>query len=217
MFTGIIEEVGTVRTINKTTKQSRLTVSANLVLENLKIGDSIAINGVCLTVINFDQKRFCVDVMNETIQRTAYLQLKVNSHVNLERAMQLNGRLGGHLVSGHVDGTGTIIQIKKDLNATRYTIQTTPVLLKYIVEKGSIAIDGISLTVVSVNESSFAVSLIPHTMQVTTIAYKKVNDLVNLENDLIAKYVEKWWFNNQSDEPKKQNLINQDFLKKHGF
>lgn len=217
MFTGIIEEVGTVRTINKTTKQSRLTVSANLVLENLKIGDSIAVNGVCLTVINFDQKRFCVDVMNETIQRTAYLQLKVNSHVNLERAMQLNGRLGGHLVSGHVDGTGTIIQIKKDLNATRYTIQTTPVLLKYIVEKGSIAIDGISLTVVSVNESSFAVSLIPHTMQVTTIAYKKVNDLVNLENDLIAKYVEKWWFNNQSDEPKKQNLINKDFLKKHGF
>lgn len=217
MFTGIIEEVGTVRTINKTTKQSRLTVSANLVLENLKIGDSIAVNGVCLTVISFDQKKFCVDVMNETIQRTAYLQLKVNSHVNLERAMQLNGRLGGHLVSGHVDGTGTIIQIKKDLNATRYTIQTTPVLLKYIVEKGSIAIDGISLTVVSVNESSFDVSLIPHTMQVTTMAYKKVNDLVNLENDLIAKYVEKWWFNNQSDEPKKQNLINQDFLKKHGF
>ena len=217
MFTGIIEEVGTVRTINKTTKQSRLTVSANLVLENLKIGDSIAVNGICLTVINFDQKRFCVDVMNETIQRTAYLQLKVNSHVNLERAMQLNGRLGGHLVSGHVDGTGTIIQIKKDLNATRYTIQTTPVLLKYIVEKGSIAIDGISLTVVNVNESSFAVSLIPHTMQVTTMAYKKVNDLVNLENDLIAKYVEKWWFNNQYDEPKKQNLINQDFLKKHGF
>lgn len=217
MFTGIIEEVGTVSNINKTTKQSRLTVSANLVLENLKIGDSIAINGVCLTVINFDQKRFCVDVMNETIQRTAYLQLKVNSHVNLERAMQLNGRLGGHLVSGHVDGTGTIIQIKKDLNATRYTIQTTPVLLKYIVEKGSIAIDGISLTVVGVNESSFDVSLIPHTMQVTTMADKKVNDLVNLENDLIAKYVEKWWFNNQSDEPKKHNLINQDFLKKHGF
>lgn len=217
MFTGIIEEVGTVSNINKTTKQSRLTVSANLVLENLKIGDSIAVNGVCLTVINFDQKRFCVDVMNETIQRTAYSQLKVNSHVNLERAMQLNGRLGGHLVSGHVDGTGTIIQIKKDLNATRYTIQTTPVLLKYIVEKGSIAIDGISLTVVGVNESSFDVSLIPHTMQVTTMAYKKVNDLVNLENDLIAKYVEKWWFNNQSDEPKKQNLINQDFLKKHGF
>lgn len=217
MFTGIIEEVGTVNTINKTTKQSRLTVSANLVLENLKIGDSIAVNGICLTVISFDQKEFCVDVMNETIQRTAYLQLKVNSHVNLERAMQLNGRLGGHLVSGHVDGTGTIIQIKKDSNATKYIIQTTPVLLKYIVEKGSIAIDGISLTVVSVNESSFAVSLIPHTMQVTTMAYKKVNDLVNLENDLIAKYVEKWWFNNQSDEPKKQNLINQDFLKKHGF
>lgn len=217
MFTGIIEEVGTVSNINKTTKQSRLTVSANLVLENLKIGDSIAVNGVCLTVISFDQKGFCVDVMNETIQRTAYLQLKVNSHVNLERAMQLNGRLGGHLVSGHVDGTGTIIQIKKDLNATRYTIQTAPVLLKYIVEKGSIAIDGISLTVVSVNESSFDVSLIPHTMQVTTMAYKKVNDLVNLENDLIAKYVEKWRFNYQSDEPNKQNLINQDFLKKHGF
>lgn len=217
MFTGIIEEVGTVSVINKTTKQSRLTISANLVLENLKIGDSIAANGVCLTVINFDQKGFCVDVMNETIQRTAYLQLKVNSHVNLERAMPLNGRLGGHLVSGHVDGTGTIIQIKKDLNATRYTIQTPPVLLKYIVEKGSIAIDGISLTVVGVNETSFDVSLIPHTMQMTTMAYKKVNDLVNLENDLIAKYVEKWWFNSQSDEPKKQNLINQDFLKKHGF
>lgn len=174
MFTGIIEEMGTVKTIRKSANSAILTISATKVLEETKIGDSIAVNGICLTVTEIESQFFKADVMHETLRRSSLNNLKTGSRVNLERAMAANGRFGGHIVSGHVDGVGTIAKIEKDDNAIWYTIKTAPTILKYIVEKGSITIDGISLTVAKVSNENFAISAIPHTVQVTILKIKKL-------------------------------------------
>ena len=215
MFTGIIEEIGTIKGIKRGNRSVVLEVKAKKVLEDLKVGDSIATNGVCLTVISFDSGRFCADVMPETMQRSNLGELRAGSPVNLERALSLNGRLGGHIVSGHVDGMGKIVGREKDENAIRVTIATSGELLRYIVEKGSITIDGISLTVVSVSDSVFTVSVIPHTRDETTLVKKQVGDNVNLENAVIAKYVEKLMRPASPAEPK--GGLTLDFLLANGF
>lgn len=191
MFTGIIEEVGVLRSIRKGTNSAVLTIQADKILSDIKIGDSIAVNGVCLTATSFTANEFTADVMHETIRRSALGRLHPGSGVNLERAMPADGRFGGHIVAGHIDGTGVIKSISKDDNAYWFTIRTTPEILHYIIDKGSIAIDGISLTVAKVTADDFSVSVIPHSMKGTTLGDKKVGDTLNLENDLVGKYVEK--------------------------
>lgn len=191
MFTGIIEEMGKVKEIKKGKKSSVLTIEAKTVLEGTIIGDSISVNGVCLTVTGLLPNSFEMDVMAETLDRSNIGQLTPGQELNLERALSLEKRLGGHIVSGHIDGTGIIQEYRKDDNAVWVTIATSPKLLRYIIEKGSIAIDGISLTVAEVDESSFAVAIIPHTAEQTILLKKKVGDTVNLECDMIGKYVEK--------------------------
>ena len=191
MFTGIVEEVGTIKNIKRGTHSAVLEIAAETVTEDLKLGDSVAVNGVCLTVVSFDSRKFCADVMHETLDRSSLSALRPGSHVNLERAMPANGRYGGHLVSGHVNGVGKIASIRKDDIAIRYSISAGADITRYIVEKGSIAIDGISLTVTWVDEGNFSVSIIPHTAKSTVLYEKKIGDIVNLETDIIAKYVEK--------------------------
>lgn len=191
MFTGIIEEVGKVASIKKGAKSCVLTVNAKKILSDIHLGDSIAVNGICLTVTSFDEKGFTVDVMHETLNRSSIGKVKPGSSVNLERAMLLGGRFGGHIVSGHIDGTGVIKTIEKDDNAIWYTIRTDPKILRYIIEKGSIAIDGISLTVAKVGSDTFSVSIIPHTAANTILAERKIGDIVNLENDCVGKYIAK--------------------------
>ena len=193
MFTGIIEEVGTIQNISLKGNSGSISIKASKVLENSLIGDSIAVNGVCLTVTTMNDSGFTADVMAETVRRTNLGFLTSGSKVNLERAMACNGRFGGHIVSGHIDGTGTIISLKKEENAVWVHIKASQEIINLIVEKGSITIDGISLTVASVDDgtSQFAVSVIPHTGEATTLLSKKAGDIVNLENDIIAKYVQK--------------------------
>ena len=191
MFTGIVEEVGRVQSIRREPANAVLTIAASKVLEDVHLGDSIAVCGVCLTVTSFTSSAFTADVMHETLNRSSLGTLKPGSPVNLERAMPANGRFGGHIVSGHIDGTGRITRIRPDGNAVWYTVSASPSLLRYIVEKGSIAIDGISLTVAQVTGRDFSVSIIPHTQGQTTLSARRVGDTVNLETDCIGKYVEK--------------------------
>lgn len=215
MFTGIVEEIGQIQGISKGAKSSVLTIQGNIIFEDLKIGDSIAVNGVCLTVVTFSQDKFTANVMNETLNRSSLGELKKGSYVNLERAMSANGRFGGHIVSGHIDGTGEVLSIRRDDNAIWYTIKVNDNLMKYIVQKGSIAIDGISLTIARVNEDSFSVSIIPHTAKETILSHKRVGDNVNIENDVIGKYVEK--LINFGDKEKRESNITEEFLIKNGF
>ena len=212
MFTGIVEEIGTVKKIARGQK-AYLEIQADKIFSDIHIGDSIAVNGVCLTVTGFSGKVFTADVMNETFSRSSLGSLKTGSHVNLERAMSANGRFGGHIVSGHIDGTGKIINIKKDGNAVWYKISADENIIKYTVEKGSIAIDGISLTVARVEKDNFSVSIIPHTSEETILSEKKAGDTVNLENDIIGKYVERFL---NFDKTEKSD-ITRDFLAKYGF
>ena len=191
MFTGIIEEKGIISKIMKTDSQAVLTIKASKIMNDIHKGDSIAVNGICLTVTAFSKNEFQADVMHETLNRTSLKMLKPGSSVNLERAMAAGGRFGGHIVSGHADGTGIIREIRQDDNAVWFTISTSSKLLRYIVEKGSITIDGISLTVAAVTTDGFSVSTIPHTNAVTTLGERKAGDLVNLETDIIGKYVER--------------------------
>lgn len=191
MFTGIIEEIGSIRSVARGTHSAVLSVRAERILEDIHTGDSIAVNGVCLTVSSFDKGGFTADVMHETLNRSGLGALKTDSPVNLERAMRADGRFGGHIVSGHIDGTGTIIGVRKDDNAVWYTIRAASSVMRYIVEKGSVAIDGISLTVAGVDAESFSVSVIPHTAKQTTLSRRRPGDSVNLENDCVGKYVEK--------------------------
>ncbi len=220
MFTGIVEEVGTILKIERGVSSAVLHIKAHTVMEDLNIGDSVAVNGVCLTATRINAAGFCADVMHETLNRSSLAGLTPGAHVNLERAMAANGRFGGHIVSGHVDGTGTIQSIKRDDNAIWYTIKAAPEVLRFIVEKGSITIDGISLTVARVDDSSFAISAIPHTVAVTILSDKKVGDIVNLENDIIGKYVEKLMglsahTENVNAAPKSK--ITEEFLIEYGF
>lgn len=190
MFTGIVEELGTVRTVRRGARSASLTVQAPFVLQDAKVGDSIAHNGVCLTITSIDGTCLTADVMPETLDRSSLGALRSGSKVNLERALRVGNRLGGHIVSGHIDGTGRITRVSTDDNAVRFSISAAPELMRYIVEKGSVAVDGISLTVACVYDGGFEVSVIPHTRQVTSLNAKDVGDVVNLEADLIGKYVE---------------------------
>lgn len=216
MFTGIVEEVGKIKTISMGSSSAVLTIGATKVLENTKLGDSIAVNGVCLTVTNLGTDYFTADVMAETIRRSSLGTLSNGSPVNLERAMAADGRFGGHIVSGHVDSMGTISGIKPEDNAIWYTIDADDKTLHYIVEKGSITIDGISLTVAYVDSECFKVSIIPHTRQETNLSSKGVGDKVNLECDIIGKYVEKLLTPVEETQEKKSN-ITEEFLRKYGF
>ena len=211
MFTGIIEEIGTVRRIEHGAKGARLTIQAKTVLEDTRIGDSIATNGVCLTVVSMTDDSFSADVMAESLRRSSLGTLQGGSLVNLERAMAANGRFGGHIVSGHIDGTGTIASQKREDNAVWVKMKTPAPLLRYIVEKGSIAIDGVSLTVAAVTDTDFSVSIIPHTGAQTILLGKKPGDPVNLECDVIGKYVEKL------TAPHKTGGISTNFLAENGF
>jgi len=214
MFTGIVEEIGKVKSVQRSGSSSFIEIEAKKVLEGTQIGDSIAVNGVCLTVTQLSNTHFRADVMNETLDRSSLGSLNSGSPVDLERAMAANGRFGGHIVSGHIDGTGTISDITSDGIAVWYTVSASSDILRYIVEKGSVAIDGISLTVAKVTDSSFSVSIIPHTAAQTVLGTKKVGDIVNLENDIIGKYVEKLM--NPTETPSKSN-ITMEFLAKNGF
>lgn len=211
MFTGIVEEIGQIKAIKKGAASATLAIAANTVLSDAKNGDSIAVNGVCLTVTSFAGNVFVADVMHETLRRSSLGALHVGSAVNLERAMPANGRFGGHIVAGHIDGTGTVIDIKRDDNAIWYTVRTAPAVMRYIIEKGSIALDGISLTVANLTQDTFCVSVIPHTAAQTTLAQRKIGDAVNLENDLVGKYVEKLLGST------KPGGISKEFLTQHGF
>ncbi len=191
MFTGIIEEVGTIKHLAAGGVSGQLAVKAKKVLEGTRIGDSIAVNGVCLTVVSLQPDGFTADVMAETVRRSGLGKCRSGDRVNLERAMAADGRFGGHIVSGHIDGVGVVRSLVREENAVWVTVAAPAEILRFIVEKGSIAIDGISLTVAYVDESVFKVSVIPHTGEETTLLTRSPGDTVNLENDIIGKYVEK--------------------------
>lgn len=220
MFTGIIEEVGKITAVIKGQRSSQLWVQGEVIMDDLKLGDSVAVNGVCLTVSQLSKNKWMADVMSETLSRSNLGDLKGGAAVNLERAMPANGRFGGHMVAGHIDGTGHIVQITKDDNAVIFEIKAPPKILRYIIEKGSIAIDGISLTVIGMTADSFKVSIIPHTVKQTILGIKKAGDPVNLENDLVGKYIENLLLNpaprtDRSQE--KSGGLTIDFLTEAGF
>jgi len=221
MFTGIIEEVGEIVNVKKGVKSAELTIKGKIVTKDSKVGDSIAVNGVCLTATTIRGDLFTADVMAESMRRTSLGELTPGSRVNLERAMLANGRFGGHIVSGHIDGTGVIRSFEREDNAVWVTIDADANILRYIIEKGSITIDGISLTVAYVDSVCFKVSIIPHTAEETTLLSKKPKDIVNLENDVIGKYVEKLLKTNDAvtNESANNNKsgINVGFLEENGF
>ena len=215
MFTGLIEDLGALDAINRGTNSAQLRIKTKLNLEELSLGDSIAVNGVCLTVTAKSANAFLAEVMWETLKRTNLGDLKAGDRVNLERALRLDGRLDGHLVSGHVDGTGIIAEKQKLDIAEILTVKSSPALLHYLLPKGSIAVDGISLTVVDVLDEAFSVSLIPHTRDQTTLGLKILGDMVNLEVDMLAKYVER--FINRSKDEKQNSGITYEQLLENGF
>lgn len=216
MFTGLVEELGKVKTIARGALSVRLTVSAKKILDDVKLGDSIAVNGTCLTVVDYGDTWFTADVMPETVERTALAGLKTGDTVNLERTLKVGDRLGGHIVSGHVDGVGVIRAKEQNDNAVIVKIEADAQVLRYIVKKGSIAIDGISLTVVEMGSNWFTVSLIPHTASVTTLGVKGTGETVNLETDIIGKYVEKLMGLGPA-KPQGKTTLTEDFLLEHGF
>jgi riboflavin synthase len=208
MFTGIVQEIGIIKDISL----NRITVIACKVLKNIQLGESIAVNGACLTVTEFADNTFTVDVMPETLKRTTIKQLRKNDEVNLERALTLDGLLGGHLVQGHVDATGIVASIKDDGGASIFKIQTSKELMGYVVEKGSITVDGISLTVMERTDTTFDVSIVAFTMENTVMCNRKVGDAVNLESDVLAKYIVQF---NKMGVP--SSNITFDFLQENGF
>lgn len=216
MFTGIIEEIGTMRSVKASGPSLDLTVEASHILSDVKIGDSIAVNGVCLTVTSYDNRSFTADVMPETYRMTNLSKLKPGSRVNLERAMQAGGRYGGHMVQGHIDGTGVIRDRRLEHNAVVFTIEAANAnQLKYVVPRGSIAIDGISLTVVEVTATTFTVSIIPHTLAQTILADKHPGDTVNLETDILGRYIERLMTFKEPEQQKPK--LTEAFLAEHGF
>ena len=217
MFTGIIEEVGALERL----AGGEIAICAKKVLEDVALGDSIAVNGICLTVTHFDAAHFTADVMPETVRRTSLAELKRGSRVNLERALTLKSRLGGHIVSGHIDGVGTIAAMQEEGNAILLTVRASDDILRYVVEKGSVALDGISLTVARVSAVDFTVSLIPHTREITNLREKRMGSRLNIETDILGKYVEKLFpgarTKGESDAPKSAGGLTMDFLRQQGF
>ncbi|MFP7296520.1 riboflavin synthase [Neobacillus niacini] len=216
MFTGIIEELGVVESIQRSGDSFVLSVAASKILKDVHLGDSIAVNGVCLTVTSFSNKQFTADVMPETVKASSLRSLKNGSKVNLERAMAAGGRFGGHFVSGHIDGIGVIKSKKRVENAIYYEIEASNEILKYVIERGSIAVDGTSLTVFGVSDESFTLSLIPHTLSESIIGLKDSGDIVNLECDMIGKYVGHFLSSSQHKQ-KSTSGISASFLEENGF
>ncbi|KIL45506.1 riboflavin synthase [Jeotgalibacillus soli] len=215
MFTGIIEEVGSIVSIQRGRESMVLTIEGRKMVSDVHLGDSISVNGVCLTVTNFTDRTFSVDVMPETVKSTSLNLLKTGSRVNLERAMSANGRFGGHFVSGHIDGTGTIRSKERRENALYIYIDMDPSLMPYFIHKGSVALDGTSLTIFDVQDSSIMISLIPQTTEESIIGSKNVGDIINVECDMIAKYIQR--FVQPSAPVKKQRGLDEAFLEKYGF
>lgn len=216
MFSGIVEEMGGITVLKKTLAGTKLTILASTVMGDLKIGDSVSVNGICLTVVSRSERDFSVEVSPETLSVTTLGSVTTGTPVNLERAMKLNERIGGHLVAGHVDGVGVIRSRHQDANAIMLTIEAPPNILRYCVVKGSVTVDGISLTINDVSDNGFSVAIIPHTAKVTTLGLKQVNDSVNLESDLIGKYVERL-LQERSQLPKSTINIDKDYLQKRGL
>lgn len=215
MFTGLIEDLGTVRSLQTGGGSGRIAIATALPMNEIALGDSIAVNGVCLTVVEFGGGQFSADVSAESLSRTVLGELRAGQRVNLERALRLSDRLGGHLVSGHVDGLGVVTERYQDRNAVRFTIEVAPALQRYLVEKGSVAIDGISLTVNSVVGQQFSVAVIPHSLAKTTLQERRVGSRVNIETDLLGKYVERLL--RPSAERGDEGPLSLDMLAKHGF
>jgi riboflavin synthase len=213
LFTGIVEEIGTVEGIAFAASSAQMTIRAKTVLSDVEVGHSISTNGVCLTVVRFTQETFTVDVMPETLRHTNFKSFRKGSPVNLERAMKVNDRFGGHIVSGHIDGVGTIRGIRQEGNATWMTVEPPDSLMKYIIQKGSIAMDGTSLTVAQLDNTTFSVSIIPVTKDETILLMKNVGDEINLECDLVGKYIERLL----QFAPKSESKIDLNFLKENGF
>ena len=211
MFTGIIEEMGSVKALRHEAGAARLVVSASTVLGDTATGDSICVNGVCLTVVEMDQSGFSADVAVETLRVTNLGELKAGAKVNLERALQLSARIGGHLVSGHVDAVGRIREKREEGNGWRIFFDAPDTVLRYVIKKGSIAIDGISLTVADVDKKGFSIAMIPHTAKLTTLGFKSAGDSINLETDIIGKYVERLLAGRVEDG------VSLELLKKAGF
>ena len=216
MFTGLVEEVGTIKEIRPAGNAIHLKIASQHVLQDVQLGDSIAVNGICLTVTHFDAGTFTVDVVPETMRRTTLHELRAGSPVNLERAMAMGKRFGGHIVSGHVDGVGRIVSILDEDIAKVVRISAPEHVLRYVVEKGSITIDGVSLTVMDVDSESFRISVIPHTWMVTVLANRSNGSLVNLEADIIGKYVEKLLGPHVPGGQKSSNM-SMEFLRQNGF
>ncbi|MCT8138810.1 riboflavin synthase [Anaerobacillus sp. CMMVII] len=214
MFTGIIEEVGTIEQIKQSGDAIVMTIASKKLLIDAHLGDSIAVNGVCLTVTSFDKERFTVDLMPETVRNTSLRQLSRGSKVNLERAMAAGGRFGGHFVSGHVDGVGEIFKKHRQDNAIYYEIKIPKNIRKYIIMKGSVAVDGTSLTVFGVTEDTFTISIIPHTLSETILGLKGPSDVVNIECDMIGKYIEQFIEQRQG---RSNSSLSASFLEEHGF
>jgi riboflavin synthase len=219
MFTGIIEGVGTVSQVRPMDGGRRLTVAADFSLDGTGIGDSIAVNGACLTAVSLQGARFTVDVSPETLSKTTFKSIKIGDRVNLERALKLSDRLDGHLVSGHIDGLGTITGKQNQGNAVVVTFSVPDFLSRYMIPKGSVAIDGISLTINSCENQSFNVSIIPHTAKITTLGLKETGARVNIETDMLGKYVEKFLSGRGRDSEEKRGATSLDmqFLSKTGF
>ena len=217
MFTGIIEGLGTIKEIQPAGQGKRITVEADFVLDQTKIGDSLAVSGACLTAVSVAGKRFEVDVSPETLAKTTFGKAKIGERVNLERALRLGDRLDGHLVSGHIDGMGTVKSKKPAGNAVVVTIGVAEPLLRYMIIKGSVAVDGISLTINDCDRNGFEVSIIPHTAKLTTIGFKNIGDLVNIENDMIGKYIERFITKMDGDKSTGGTSIDMQFLAKTGF
>ena len=217
MFTGIVEELGAIISIDKTVAGTRMTILASTVMGDLKIGDSISVNGTCLTVVNKAEHNFSVEVSPETLSVTTLGQFTAGTPLNLERAMKLTERLGGHLVAGHVDGIGTVRTRQQDGNAILFTIEAQPEILRHCIVKGSVTVDGISLTINQVTERGFSVSIIPHTAKVTTLGLKQVGGQVNLESDLIGKYVERLLQERGQLVARPTPVIDKDYLQKRGL
>jgi riboflavin synthase len=215
MFTGLIEDLGRVREIRKGSGGARITVATNIPMGELETGESIAVNGICLTVTAFGQGSFSADVSGETLGRTTLGELSPGSPVNLERAMRLSDRLGGHLVSGHIDGVASVTGRVREGDCIRFTFSISSSLSRFMVEKGSVAVDGVSLTVNSVSRSDFTVSVIPHSLGVTTLQHRVVGSRVNIETDLIGKYVERLL--GARDDRRDRSPLNLEFLAKHGI
>ncbi|WP_206922384.1 riboflavin synthase [Alicyclobacillus suci] len=219
MFTGLVEELAQVRHIHVSAQGAKIELSARTILEDMQLGDSIAVNGICLTVVRMGDGAFVVEAVPETMRRTNLHTLRAGDTVHVERAMAANGRFGGHIVSGHIDGTGRISEIHPEGMAKVLTIACDKEILRYVVEKGSICVDGVSLTVMGVTSTAFEVSIIPHTRGVTRLGHAKVGDEVNLECDILAKYVERL-LNlpaGSSENGARKSTVTFDLLQQHGF